>query len=209
MLITEKCHNGGRSVRSKEFSLFRESKAHKSRESDDRGKRKVKKSRNEKILEILEKNLPNKLNVSKRQSEMNKRERRNLNIVVVKTGNLNLKFLSSTVYRIMGLWVKFKKSGETRNGDIILRVETVEEKKEILMMKWKLQSAGLTFYSDHTERERELVRWLKQKEKELIRIGVKAKKAYLGLYFDGYKWVWDESKGKLIKTDLRDFKSRR
>lgn len=166
------------------------------------------KSTEEKILEIVQKDKPNQLNPMERKREDDTREERKLNVVL--TGIREplspkqvLNKLPSAVHRSMGFWVKFKEAQTRLNGDYVLTVESMESKKKILRHKSFLKFYGGSFCNDRTVRELQVERWLNEKQGELRAVGVKAKAMYLGIFIDGYKWIWSEYRWGLIKTNIR------
>lgn len=113
--------------------------------------------------------------------------------------------LQAIVHKTLGVWVNFEKIKVKENGDVVMRVEMMEEKIEILRGKGKFQGTGIFFYDDLTEREKTVKKWLIQKEKVLINGKVNAWAAYMGIFVNGYKWMWDEVRGKLCETEKKEW----
>lgn len=174
----------------------------KSGETDWRSERiRVKPTRNM-ISDVLEKDHPPRLSSSDRKREMIVREDRKLNVIFERSTPPILDKLSTALHHAMGSWVNLKEMFVRENGRHVFTVETMKEKTEILRIKNNVVHRGY-FRNDLTERERDLERWLHRKQWELRAIGVKAKAVYMGIFIDGYKWVWDEVRGKLIETDIK------
>lgn len=158
----------------------------------------------ENIFHILKKDRPKRLRWHKREREIEVRKRRELNIILTRKKRPDLKILSFMVNRVIGILINFKKIGTASIHDYILKVERLEQKEAMLKMKSELEIANVKIDNDYTKRERELDKWLKEKEEQLVKIGVQAKTMYLGgmgMLINGCKWIWDEEKGKLIKIN--------
>lgn len=217
MIVQIKCKKR-KSEELEEKSWSEASEAERPKEFYSRNKRrKVKddKTTSEKISSILSEDRPYKLSLVERNREMNIREKRKLKIILTAPKvSLNpkkiLSKLQSAIHRSMGFWVKFKhdRPRAKKNGEYILTVNTMEEKMKILKGSKIFKFYGGYLCNDHTDREKQLQRWLNKKERELSAIGVRAKAMYLGIFIDSFKWVWDETKWELVKTNIK-FKPRR
>lgn len=139
-----------------------------------------------------------------REIEFIKREERKLNILVACNGTLmTMGKLKRLILRKLGLWVEFEQVKVKDNGDVILKVDRMRAKAEIIRGRGKFKFLGVCFFDDLTERERLLKRWLIQRERALKQGGIKAWAVYMGMYINSVKWVWDEERGELCETSIK------
>lgn len=162
------------------------------------------------ISGILVANRPDKLTLLENERETKAREENSVKIIVAGMDSQNaLKNLSLIVPQVLGRQIKFEKVGLQRfhsKERVILKVEKEEEKWMLFRRVNEFKSLGIYFFSYQTEREREVTRWLKLKAKEIEEIGIRARTAYMGIFIDRRKWVWDDVKGMMIKTYAQDNK---
>ncbi|KAH0560978.1 nucleoporin GLE1-like [Cotesia glomerata] len=85
--------------------------------------------------------------------------------------------------------------GRTEPGMVTLIFKNMEEKKNLILKKWKLKGTDIFIDDELTEREREVGKWLKELERREIAKGKMAKAGYMKLCIN-YTWMyWDEKKG--------------
>lgn len=139
---------------------------------------------------------------------MSARNANSKKIVVAGMGSLNFNVwdLSLLVNAVLGVSMNFERVGFQHNGNVIVKVESEEAKWQIIRRSSEFQFHGVRFFTCHTRKESQVIGWLKEKARELEEIGVKTKTIFLGMFIDGYKWVWDDLEGRLIETGIKDMR---
>lgn len=160
------------------------------------------------ISGILGDNRPRKLTPLEQIRETSARAENSVKVAVagMKTQNITMN-LSRIVRQVVEGQIDLELAGfKTVQGNVqvIFKVPKEKDKWVLLRHSNQFKSRGIYLYNLHTEREREVARWLKQKEREIKEIGISARKVFQGMFINGYKWVWNDLAGMLIKTNESD-----
>lgn len=91
-------------------------------------------------------------------------------------------------------------------GGLVIELESMENKIEIMKNKKNLKGVGIWIEDDHTIREREIQSWLEKIVEEERKNGLDAMVGYQKVRVLGVWYSWNEKKGRLEQSseDFRD-----
>lgn len=152
------------------------------------------------------------------QVEQLEREKRKCNIVVsgIKFGRTESSNLKQTVEQFIEIELKVKANIKRiiriGNDTCLAEMERMEDKINIMRNKHKLrelQTKVVYIKQDFTKKEQDIQNKIVKRAREERNLGKRTKIGYMKLIINGNKWVWDETKERLIEGSIeRGFPSK-
>lgn len=147
-----------------------------------------------------QKEMPDALGEEENEWEKKERMSRKRNIFVrgVRTVGKGIKEeVTQLVKEKMGMPIYIKRVRPI-GGGLVIELESFSNKLEIMKSKAKLYKIGISVENDYTEREKEVMEWLKKMEKEERENGLKVKLGYFKAQVEGLWYEWNDREGRLI-----------
>jgi len=136
--------------------------------------------------------------------EAQEREKKRNNIVIkgIKINEPNLKEkVEEFIVNNLGVNAKIADSTsigrQEQNRIIVAKIESFEQKIQIMKNKGKLRNTKVFIESDLTVKERKIQQTINEKAKEERATGSRVKVGYQKLIVDNKKYVWNKKKGTL------------
>lgn len=142
--------------------------------------------------------------------EMLERKKRKKNIVIrgLRTVGRGIKEeIKEIIKEKMGLSVYIKHIRHI-GGGIVVVLESMENKREIMRNKKCLQGLDIWIEDDLTVREKEIQSWLERLREEERGLGIEAQVGYQKVKVQGNWYNWDEKEGRLEEQKEKNFRGR-
>ncbi|XP_057334340.1 golgin subfamily A member 6-like protein 24 [Microplitis mediator] len=138
--------------------------------------------------------VPRKLNDAEYEIERAKREERKLNLFIRHSLASNLEAVK-IIQTKTGLNIDKMEKRYIGERTIKVKFGKMSEKISFLKNRWELREKYIFLDNDETEREIEIIKWMRQLENEERRKGTNTKRGYMKICINGVWWYWDEKEG--------------
>lgn len=108
----------------------------------------------------------------------------------------------------LGLAIYIKKIRPI-GGGLVVALESMENKREIMKSKSCLKGSGIWIEDDLTDREKEIQSWLERLKEEEKSLGIEAILGYQKVKIQGVWYNWEEKKGGLEVQKEKLFRGRK
>lgn len=159
----------------------------------------------EQAWELEKKDLTKRINDLEDVEEERQRKEKKLNVIIkgVEGERGSVEFVHEKVFKHLKMVIKVKESYRVgrKYGDksrpIMVKLETWEDKRELMMRKKMLHGTRIYIDDDYTKKEREIQKRIQDKAREIRKEGERVKIGYKKVWIGDKMWVWDNSKEKL------------
>lgn len=152
--------------------------------------------------------MPERMGGQEYECEMRERRVRKKNIFVrgIRTVGRGIK---EELNVILKEWLgvpMYSKRIRAIGGGLVVELESMENKREIMKKKKLLEGTGLWIEDDLTEREKEVQAWLEKLVEEEREMGLNASLGHQKVKVQGEWYMWEEKRGRLETGKKENFR---
>lgn len=155
--------------------------------------------------------IPEKLSEEELEWEMAERRSRKKNIFIrgIRTVGTKIKEEIKGIIKEKLNEAIYIKRTRAIGGGLVVELESMENKIEIMRKRRMLQGVNLWLEDDLTEREKEIKKWLEMVAKEERELGTEAQLGYQKIKLQGIWFEWDEKVGKTVSMEEKLFRDKK